>query len=150
MTTVAYRDGVMASDSRAYSGDRLPIGSKQKIRRLTDGSLLGISSSIPGFAEALWKWIEAGRVYEDAPKATKELKFDILLVTPSGEVYYANDDFHFSGPLSAEYFAIGSGSFYAMGAMHVGATAQAAAECACALDVWSSHPVYTLALKDPE
>jgi hypothetical protein len=33
LTTICYRDGVMAADTRAYSGDKLPIGSKTKIRQ---------------------------------------------------------------------------------------------------------------------
>jgi ATP-dependent protease HslVU (ClpYQ) peptidase subunit len=147
MTTIAYRAGVIAADSRAWSGDKMPIGNKQKIRRLADGSLLGISTNIPGFAEALWKWIEAGRVYNDAPKANREMNFEILLVDPEGQVFYANDEFHLTGPLEAQFFAIGSGAQYALGAMRHGADAEAAVECGCALDVWSSHPVYALDLK---
>lgn len=48
MTTIAYRNGVMAADTRAYSGGKLPIGTKTKIERLEDGTLLGVSSITPG------------------------------------------------------------------------------------------------------
>lgn len=147
MTTIAFRAGMLAADSRAWSGDKTPIGSKQKIRELADGSLIGISTNIPGYAEALWKWVEAGRVFADAPKSNRETNFEILLVDPEGQVFYANDEFHFTGPLTDEFFAIGSGGHYALGAMRHGASALEAVECGCALDVWSSHPVYTLELK---
>lgn len=45
MTTVVYRDGVMAADSRAYAGYNTTLGSKSKIRKLADGTLLTISRS---------------------------------------------------------------------------------------------------------
>lgn len=148
MTTVTYRDGVMAADSRAYAGDKLPIGSKHKLRKLPDGTLVGVSTTVAGFGESLHKWIADGRVFADAPKVFGEPSFELLLVDPDGQVFYANDNFHFTGPLEAQFFAIGSGSQYALGALHHGADAIAAAECGAALDVWSDFPIRSITLKD--
>ena len=52
MTIIAYRDGIMAADSRAYTGDPDPIGVKQKIR-WHDGELLGASSRAVGIPGAV-------------------------------------------------------------------------------------------------
>ena len=105
MTTIAYRDGVMAADSRAYSGTRFPVGSKVKCRRLEDGTLLGISSTVPGEAEAVARWFEAGADPKAGPAS--EPKHTLLAVRPNGEVFYSDDSYFLSGPLSGEFFAIG-------------------------------------------
>lgn len=51
MTTIAYRDGMMAADSRAYAGNASPVGSKTKINRLKEGSLFACSTSKTGAME---------------------------------------------------------------------------------------------------
>lgn len=142
MTTIAYRDGVLAADTRGYSGSRVPIGTKAKIRRLDDGTLVGCSSVIPGAVEAIIAWYAMGT--HTAPPVLKENKFSLLVVRPSGEAFLASDNFLLSGPLTAEFFAIGSGEEYAIVAMAMGASAERAAEVGCECDVWSALPVMVL------
>jgi hypothetical protein len=142
MTTITYRAGVMAADSRAYAGYNAPLGQKTKIRRLDDGTLIGCSSVQPGMGEAVLEWYGRGAKIEDAPKG--EAKFTLLAVKPDGAAYFASDSFNLSGPIRAEFFAIGSGEGAAHGAMHAGATAERAVEIACLVDVWSGLPVITL------
>lgn len=143
MTTIAYRDGVLAADSRAYSGDKTPIGSKTKIHRLADGSLLGVSTRDVGGDAVIRAWVEAGC---PAPQSgdLRPSEFDALRIMPTGEVYYACGNLAWTGPLSAEYFAIGSGDQFALGAMAMGATAEEAVQAAIGLDPWSSGPVTIL------
>lgn len=140
MTTIAYRAGVMAADSRGYSGNRTPVGSKAKIERLEDGTLIGASCTIAGGAEAIRKWYCDGMPKEPAyalPEA-----FTLLIVKPNGEALYGNDAHMLAGPLTADFYAIGSGCDYALGAMEMGADAKTAVEVACKLDVWSDCPIY--------
>ena len=144
MTTIAYRNGVMAADSRAYSGGKLPIGSKVKIEKLEDGTLLGVSSITPGGGEAVRQWYKEG-CNKDNPFIVPE-KFSLLVVKPNGEVWFASDNLLLTGPLQAEYFAVGSGEDFALGAMAAGAGPEAAVEIACQLDVWSDGPVIALTL----
>lgn len=137
MTTIAYRDGVMAGDSRAYSGNRAPIGNKVKVERLRDGTLLGVSSTVPGGAETVRRWWDDRDL--DLPSA-----FSLLAVKPNGDVYYASDTPHLSGPLRAPFFAIGSGNELALGAMEMGAAAVEAVRAAAKHDPWTGLPIYAV------
>lgn len=62
MTTIVYDAKIrrMASDSRAFSGSSHPIGAKRKIHRIEagkyKGSLLGVSSTVPGMNEFVTQW----------------------------------------------------------------------------------------------
>lgn len=149
MTTIAYRGGVLAADSRAYSGGAAPIGAKVKIHRLPDGTLFGVSSNNVGADTLLRRWVEGGC----QPAESGDLKpdsFSVLLIRPDGAVFYANDNLDLSGPLSAPFFAIGSGKEAALGAMVMGADARRAVEVACELDMWSGGPVTVLEWEPPE
>lgn len=140
MTTIAYRDGTMAADSRAYSGDKHPIGSKVKIRRMADGTLIGASSTQPGAGETVLDWYEKGR-----PKDFKlPDSFTFLAAHSNGDVYYGCDSKMLSGPLTGDFFTIGSGEGYAHGAMAAGMSAEEAVRIACKADPWSGFPLHTL------
>jgi 20S proteasome alpha/beta subunit len=143
MTTIAYRDGVMAADTRAFAGYNAALGQKAKIRREPDGTLIGCSSNQVGLGEAVLDWFGRGAKSDDVPKAG-EVKFSFLAVKPDGSALYAFDGFNLSGPINAEFFAIGSGDAVAQGAMHAGASAEMAVEIACKVDVWSDMPIMTL------
>jgi ATP-dependent protease HslVU (ClpYQ) peptidase subunit len=141
MTTIVYRNGIMAADSRAYGGDKVPIGEKVKIRRLEDGTLLGATSAIVGASQLVMDWYAEG-----CPKKPEGYdipdKFTLLVVKPDGAAYMANDGPNLTGPLTAPFQAVGSGEEFALGAMAHGASAVEAVVAACKLDVWSDLPVY--------
>lgn len=143
MTTIVYRNKTMASDSRAYSGDKHPIGSKVKIRRLKDGTLVGCSTTIIGGGEKVLDWYEGGRVDDDSLPE----HFTMLAAHPNGAVFYACDGPELSGPLEAEFFSIGSGEQYAYGALHAGADAIEAVRAACKGDTFTDFPIYYLTHK---
>ena len=138
MTAIVYRDGIMAADSRAYSGDKHPIGSKLKIRRLSDGTLLGCSTTTPGGGEAVLDWYEGGKKKD----AIVPESFTLLIAKPNGEVFYSTDCDFISGPLEADYFVIGSGEQYAHGACLMDATAVEAVRAACIADTFTDFPIY--------
>ena len=142
MTTIAYRNGIMASDSRAYSGGSIPIGNKSKIECLEDGTLIGVSSTIPGGSEIIKQWFKDG--FPTKPDYLLPERFTLLVAKLNGSIFYASDNPMISGPLMGEYFAAGSGAEYALGAMANGATAEEAVKIACQLDVWSSEPTFIL------
>lgn len=136
MTTIVYRDGVLAADSRAYSGDKTPIGTKTKIHRREDGAIYGISTNDVGGDKLLRKWVEEGCNHPSGDDLKPDC-FSMLLVDAMGQVFFANDNLSLSGPLEAEYFAIGTGREYALAAFYMGATAVQAIEVAKHFDVWS-------------
>lgn len=146
MTTVAYRDGVLAADSRAYSGDKVPIGTKAKIHRLEDGTIYGISTNNVGGDAVLRRWVEGGCLPADSGDLKPD-SFELLVVRPSGEVFYANGNLDLTGPLSAQFWSIGSGNEYALGAMARGADAEDAVRVGCELDPWSDGPITILRLE---
>lgn len=142
MTTITYRDGVMAADSRAYGGDKVPIGSKVKIKRMEDGTLVGATSTIVGGSAWAIQWWEDGCPQKPGEHVNLPSAFTLLAVKPNGEAYMANDHGALTGPLDAPFLAIGSGEQYALGAMAHGANAIDAVRASCRLDVWSELPVY--------
>lgn len=80
MTVIAYRDGVMASDSRAYGYDRSPVGAKRKVYRLDDGTLLGVSSANIGVPRVVRDWIAGGMKQDGVPsRSTEKMDFHALL-----------------------------------------------------------------------
>lgn len=135
----------MCGDRRAYSGDKMPIGSKSKVHRLEDGSLLGISTTTVGGDTQLRDWVERGCPLPTSDSMQPE-SFELLLVRPGGEVFYANNAPTLTGPLTGEYWAAGSGSHFALGAMCMGADARRAVEVASELDVWSGNGLDSLSL----
>ncbi len=145
MTTIVFRDGALAADSRAYSGDKIGIGSKTKIHRLEDGSLVGCATTEVGFSERFVAWLKAGK--PDDFVVPNEIDFQALHVQPDGGVFYYHNSYFPTGPLEAEFFAIGSGAQFALGAMQMGAGAIVALEVACELDLWSDLPLMVLHLK---
>jgi len=123
MTVIAYRDGVLASDSRITSGkDFLEGDSCTKIYRLSDGSVVGLAGDNHNgllLLEAL-REASTGDI-RTLPKGPFK-KAEALLVSPRRKVFMYSggwyDDKHMQG-----YYAIGSGSIVALGAMDAGATA---------------------------
>jgi ATP-dependent protease HslVU (ClpYQ) peptidase subunit len=145
VSVVVYKDGVMAADSRAYSGGSHPIGTKKKIHRLTDGSLLGITSNQIGLPEAVRDWIDQGArrdaLLPDQPS------FTAIHVLTNGEIYFYDDSYVPSGPITTSEITIGSGMKYALGALKMGATAYEAVEVAKQCDFYCGGKVAILTLK---
>lgn len=148
MTTIVYRDGILAADSRGYSGDQTAIGNKMKIHRLADGTIFGISTNNVGGDSLIKNWIEDGCKHPENGDVKPD-SFSILMIKKNGEVFFANDNYGFSGPLDAPFYAIGSGRKYALAALHLGKSAVEAVEVACIFDLWSGGPVNTKELQWP-
>lgn len=145
MTTIVYRDGVMAADTRAYSGNKPPIGRKSKILQ-HNRELIGVSTRGVGVGPVVIDWYIAGM--PGGPEALRaQLSlfdtaqgFQLLAARPGGEAIYMYDT-ALPVTVRAPYYAIGSGEEYALGALEMGATALEACLVACRLDVWSAEPI---------
>lgn len=144
MTTIAYRDGILAADTRGFSGASTPIGNKLKIHRLKDNSLIGISTSTPGFSEMFINWMNDDDELKDTPHS--EPDFVALHITEQGVFYYCNYYIP-SGPITADYYAVGSGCQYAYGAFAMGASAEEAIRAAMEFDGFTAGNVETLQFK---
>lgn len=151
MSVIVYdaKRRLMVADSRAYSGSPHPMGTKMKIHRITDGpfkgALLGITSCVPGMGEEFKQWVTEGMSKEAF--GPSDPQFEALLVQTDGSVIYFNDAYYPSGPLESDYFTIGSGGKYALGAIRAGAHPLNAVGVAIACDPFCGLPVVSLSLE---
>lgn len=141
MTTICFRDGVLAADSRAYSGHATPIGEKCKIYRHRNGAMMGISTTLPGLGERMGAWFLDDKNPDIEPIFSPDEGIDALEIDPHGNVFFYHNSVHPSGPLHGEFFAIGSGANYALGALHMGADAVDAVRVGIMCDPWSGGEV---------
>ncbi|WP_336802468.1 hypothetical protein [Kaistia sp. MMO-174] len=135
MTTIAYRDGVLAADSLISSGNAR-AGQAQKIA--TCGSTMGGTSGSIEACHRFVQWIEAG-AEGDCPELGDS---DGILVRGSQTFYVGSKGVLV--PFEAEFAAVGSGEKFALGAMAMGATAERAVEVARELDVHTGGQIVTL------
>lgn len=138
MTTIAYRAGVLAADSRVTSGDTVVTDSHRKLHRLRDGRILGWAGSVED-AERL---VHALRKKKDMPSLGN---ISALMVQPDGTVWLYEGNLWVKQARQA-YYAEGSGSGYALAAMDAGATAKRAVQIAIKRDPSSGGRANTLRL----
>ena len=141
MTTIAYRDGVLASDSLATIGDTKAHGSYQKIRRIGD-FLVGAAGSVAASQDFV-NWLKHGTEDDPPPKG----QYNALIIDPRGRVREIENGSVLPVPRGAKFFAIGSGAAYALAAMYAGASAPEAVKIAAKIDTSTGLPVKTLKLK---
>lgn len=137
MTTVAYRDGVIASDSQVTSGDVI-VGRTAKCG-CKNGVLYGFAGCL-AFAQAFQAWIERG-MEGDPPTMKKDDSRAEAILVHDGHILSFDDDGW--DKLEMDYYAIGSGRQIAIGAMAVGASAVEAVKAAIKHDVYSGGEVHS-------
>jgi hypothetical protein len=136
MTTIAYKDGILAADTcRVIRGVATRCS---KLHRLDDGTVFAGSGNSTDIAKCL-RWLNSG----DRPPVKLE-SLNALHLTRSG-LYFIDEEleplFLGMGP-----FATGSGGDFAYAGMHMGLGAEAAAAMATELDHNSRLPVETMTL----
>lgn len=144
MTTVAYRDGVMAADSGAWLGDAVMPWAR-KLAVGPDGSLHGASGGSAEVAAYL-AWVDGG-FFGQRPAPEKTGTADgsfIVLIAKAGDPVKLLTAFG-TEIYDAPYFAIGAGNVGALCAMHAGATAEQAIEAAIMHAPGAIGPVRTIA-----
>tara|TARA_R110002012_G_scaffold315261_2_gene528917 strand:- start:5390 stop:5842 length:453 start_codon:yes stop_codon:yes gene_type:complete len=126
MTTIAYKDGVMAADSGSwFSGACAPWA--MKLSQGPDGTLYGAAGNAAQ-CEAFHKWVRTG-CHGEAPKpditGDLESSFIVLAAEVDGPIRlitaHGAESYYY-----APYFAIGAGAAVAMGAMFAGGDAETA------------------------
>lgn len=156
MTTIAYKNGVVAADSQVTvesdAGGARNFNTKKLFRKTVhiDGKPVDVilataGESAPGslFVEA---WGTGKSLAEIRELFTySEADFSILVVTQNG--LFEVDKWCVLEPVYEPFYAIGSGAKLAMGAMEAGASAQKAVEISCRRDPYTAPPVVTMRLK---
>lgn len=145
MTTIAYKDGVLAADAIMCSGGVL-IGNAEKITRRDDGALAG-GAGDASYVSAFLTWFKDGEQGPPPEAREGEHSFDrAIIIRPTGaiektiEVYEPRGRF----PVRAVYYAMGSGKESALGAMYAGASAEMAIHAAIAHDPHTGGDVRVL------
>lgn len=146
MTTIAYRDGVMAGDSLSTFGGTAG-GRVFKVRKVGK-FLLGLSGTA-GEAEEYCKLMaknqEIMRFDDLARRATDDLGVWGLIA--DGNKVYRIDRSGLPYRVRGPFFACGAGMDVALGAMEMGAGAKRAVQAACKYSSGSGGPVYTVSHK---
>lgn len=147
MTTIAYRDGIMAADSLC-SGNNTRWGELEKITR-GDGCIAGACGSATT-AATFRHWVENILVSTEDPFGcdVADTEADGLLVTSDGVIWCWGGKPRMFRP-DAPFTAIGSGAKIAIGAMAMGASAAKAVEIAAQFDVYTGGRITTLSLESP-
>lgn len=149
MTTIAYRSGTMAADSKTSAAET-NYARATKVHKLSDGSLLGLC----GRSVACQRMLD---IMKQETVVESGLSHDLFtdckgaaglyVEADTGRVYYLEGGKR-SGytELEGEFFADGSGFIVALAAMKAGASAEKAVEIACDLDNNSGGPVVAITL----
>lgn len=138
MTTIAYRDGIMAADGKRNDANDVKRGEVKKIH-LFDDCIVGVSGDVPSITRFL-DWVGSGMPQDNMPEMVSEKGFTATIVDAGGDVEIWQSDLT---PMmqDAPFYASGSGYEIAMGAMAAGASAEEAVEIACEYDAHSGGPV---------
>lgn len=149
MTTISYRAGVLAADSKTSAGDT-NYAKATKIHKLPDGSLVGFTGRSTACQRMLdimkQETIVDGGLSHDLFTECRGAA-GLYIEAGTGRVYYLEGGKHTGyTELEGEFFAEGSGFIVALAAMKAGASAKKAVEIACDLDNNSGGPVVTLTL----
>lgn len=151
MTTVAYRDGVIAADSGCWIGD-IVVNTIVKVARGADGSLYGVTGRASE-CQLFLMWVNGDVPDMPEPKVTNDEKgessFHALIVRPNGEVALLTA-FGYEYYGKPEYISVGAGSLCSMGAMHAGASAVMAIKAAIDHAPGAVAPIRFITRDDPE
>lgn len=161
MTTIAYKDGVMACDSMWTDFNGYPSTFLTKITRLKSGALVGGAGDNDD--RAVIKLLDRVHSFDQMPSAldlaNTRVDYAGIIVFVRGKIEVAQISIEFdekrggwnamTWPITT-YTAIGTGSGPALGAMAAGAAARRAVEIAVRLDPNCRGPVHSVPLREPK
>ena len=124
MTTVAYKNGIIAADTKSFCGHEVSPGHSVKIARNNVGHVIGFCGVRAAGEKLIREFLAGSPVdWRNMPKEESA-----VIVSREGELTHY--DSYGDCRLYVPYYAIGSGSAVALGALHAGATAIAAVRAA--------------------
>lgn len=146
MTTLAYRDGVLAADSGAWIWN-VAHRSAVKLAKDNLGRLHGVVGNA-GEATNYLGWVRGGMEGEPPkPEATDpkdSLSSFLAMIVETDGTIYLHTAYGQEEHLNVPYFALGSGAEFAMGAMFAGATAEQAVEAAAEHSNYAMKPIHSV------
>jgi len=153
VTTIAYRDGIIAADSReTWECEIAGIAVFNRCTKLTRyddiGAIIGTQGeSFPGLVAEDW-YVDNERSTNgvEKPDFSGEEDFTLLILSRDGLTIM--DCWLRPCKVNEKYFAVGSGSKVALGAMYMGATAEEAVKAASKIDPFTGGKVHVMSLED--
>lgn len=144
MTTIAYRDGVLAADTQITADNSIVSGRCTKIGN--SGEWFYAVSGRPSDLGIFERWLSA--MHDEARERLKPSDEMVAIVVVRGDDGLTTKIFDGENlyDIKAPFIAKGSGYHLAMGAMAMGATAEEAVRIACQYDIYSSEPIETVRL----
>lgn len=137
MTTIAYRWGVLASDSMSNNSGWINPYPAEKLFRLPDGTVAGLCGVLSE-ATKFVQWLQEGEVGD--PPGLSEGAVIRLRKDGTLTIYEAGASFD----IKTEFAAWGSGAPVANAAMYMGADAAKAIEVASKLDDRTGGQIVTM------
>lgn len=140
MTTIAYKAGVLAGDTRVTSGkNQINPGHATKVFQLPDGSLLGVAGDVVDCQQLIDALMDQ--------RAIPRLKrCEAILVMTDGSIH-SFEGSNSSAVEGTDYWACGSGWIPACVAMRCGKSAEEAVKIAMEFDASSGGEVRTVQLE---
>ena len=143
MTSIVYKDGVIAGDTGHFRGDTL-VGHAPKVFRNSKDDLAGCAGDA-SFIQIFIRWFLGGEV--GPPPSSLAVGEDkqhneALLVRDGGQILYLMHQELI--PFDDLFFSIGGGSDVAYGAMFAGSDAATAVRAAISRSVWVAGDIITL------
>lgn len=142
MTTIAYRSGVMASDSLCSDEE---YGMKTHCQKLyeVDGCLVGAAKG--AYAGLVFvEWFKGNLADDCMWDLDVGDDFEALVIHPDKTVVTYNRYLIPEDHGKAKFYSIGSGSKCAYIALEMGASAERAVREACKYDLWSGGEIQTI------
>lgn len=144
MTTIAW-------DGKTLAADRCCGGWKNvsKIFKLKDGRYAaGCGNSYHALC-AVVAWMNAGSKADSRPDIPADDAPDMIVIDKKGVVSWVIWPYVNGVALTEPFFAVGSGSEFALGAMAAGANARRAVEIACRFDASSGQGIDAVRVVKP-
>lgn len=143
LTTIAYKDGILASDGLISNNQGIVSG---KMCKVAEGrTIIGGAAGTLGDVVAFLEWVKKhDGSLQKRPKFEGGLSG--LIIYSDGSLFFIDDNFT-AAPAGVKIAALGSGIELALGAMAAGASAEQAVAIACELDTNSAQPVSFVSLK---
>lgn len=143
MTTIAYKDGVLAADTRCTIDDVIDQSEHKKVFHLKNGALVGLAGDLGVITAVLKKLRRDPDDFEVIKVEKKEL--NAIYVRADGKVFEKDSNGWI--PVTAKYAATGSGYLAALVAMRCGKSAREAIKIAIEFDKNTGGKVRSVKLK---
>lgn len=142
MTTLAYRDGILATDTLSVMGTFKAPCPQEKVRLLDDGTLVAVCGALVDL-DRIANWLNNPESEKPDFEESAAIHF---VSTEEIWVYEANGRYRFTG----EFGSWGSGSPAADTAMLLGADAPTAVNTAAQIDVFTGGEIRVYAIPRPD